>query len=117
MARSILFALSMGIMLSSLATVPAFAQATSSVKCSDGVVTVSTGSGGRCTNKDNVINCQNPASKKGLQSDWAYGGCDNKGKAMCGDSEGHGSCTITREAPSKPSKGGATTRPGSVYEP
>jgi hypothetical protein len=114
MGRLILFELSLVGMLSSIATVPAFAQASTSVKCSDGTVTVSTGGGGRCTNKDKVIDCENPASKAGEESDWAIGGCGAQGKAVCGDSQGKGSCTITRQ---KPRKGGATTLPGRINEP
>jgi len=76
-----------------LGPTPALAQATSSIKCSDGVVTVSTGtSGGTCVKGGTVITCgQN-------QPDQAGGGCDASGKASCGNTTGAGSCTIAQAA-------------------
>lgn len=70
---------------------PAFAQATTSVKCSDGsVVTVSTGSKeGKCTKspKGNVAICTDVLNTSG-------GGCSSKTGALCFDTEGAGECTI-----------------------
>src|SRR6476469_4115112 len=112
MAR-FLFALSMMGMLSLLAIAPAFAQATTSVKCSDGIVTVATGGGGRCTTASKTIWCIDVGSQLGEETSSATGGCDSNGKAVCNDTQGHGSCTITRE---KPHKGGITTRPGRIND-
>src|SRR5262249_9809181 len=105
-----LFVFLMG-MLSSLITAPAFAQATTSVKCDDGaVVTVATGDKkGTCVGIADSFSCQ---SRKGSAS----GGCDSNGKPYCDPSSGGGSCSIQREAP-KPTKGGAATRPGLLNEP
>jgi hypothetical protein len=108
MARLILFVLSLG-MLSLLATPPVFAQATNSVKCGDDVVTVSV-KGGKCTRTGKVIVCSSAG-----EDNWVAGGCGKDGKAGCSANVyGNGSCTIKRE---KPSKGGATTLPGSITEP
>ncbi len=68
----------------------ALAQATTSIKCSDGsVVTVTTGTKrGSCGKpwSDNGVTCVDSGNS-------ASGGCI-KGKPTCGNSEGAGECTI-----------------------
>lgn len=79
------------------------AQATSSVKCSDGTVTVSTGdSSGTCVKSGSVFTCG------AGQTNQAGGGCDASGKASCGNTGGAGSCTISLTAT------GPGTRPPKV---
>jgi hypothetical protein len=65
--------------------------ATSSIKCSNGTVTVSTGtSSGTCVKEGKVITCgKNETNQAG-------GGCDASGKASCGNTTGGGSCTIKK---------------------
>jgi hypothetical protein len=79
------------------------AQATTSVKCKDGTVTVSTGdSSGTCTKKGLVINCTSGGAK-------AQGGCDLNGRATCSDSTGSGTCNIATRGGAA-GTGGATTK-------
>jgi hypothetical protein len=74
------------------------AQATTSVKCKDGIVTVSTGdNSGQCVRKGLVINCGS-----GAGTNASRGGCDLNGRATCDSSTGSGSCTIAA--------GGGTTQ-------
>ena len=74
---------------------PALAQATSSIKCSNGTVTVSTGTNeGSCTKGGTVITCNGNGSSVG-------GGCDEAGKASCGNAVGSGTCTIAAVTPPK----------------
>jgi hypothetical protein len=65
--------------------------ATSSIKCSNGTVTVSNGtSGGACAKEGTVFTCgKNETNQAG-------GGCDSDGKASCGNTLGSGSCTIAQ---------------------
>ena len=104
MARLVLFVLLMG-MLSSLATVPAFAQATSSVQCRAGIVIVSMKEG-------TVITCgKNEENQAG-------GGCDFDGNASCDNAVGIGSCTIvSREVyPPTPRRGSISISPGRIND-
>jgi hypothetical protein len=82
------------------------AQATNSVKCTDGVVSVSTGdSSGTCVKKGLVINCTS-----GGGGNTAQGGCDLNGRATCGStSTGSGSCTIAARGGAA-GTGGTTTK-------
>jgi hypothetical protein len=83
------FITSIAIAAGFLAIVGSANAATSSVKCSNGTVTVSTGSSsGTCAKEGTVITCgKNEANQAG-------GGCDSAGKASCGNTTGSGSCTI-----------------------
>ena len=66
--------------------------ATSSIKCSNGTVTVSTGgSTGTCVKSGTVITCGQD------QPNQAGGGCDASGNASCGNTSGAGSCTIAKK--------------------
>ena len=66
------------------------AQATSSIKCSNGTVTVGTGdSSGTCAKTGTVFTCGEGNPNQ------AGGGCDAAGKASCGNTSGSGTCTIT----------------------
>jgi hypothetical protein len=107
--RLTLFALSIPAMFWLGSITPVLAQATSSVKCSDGTVTVSTGNNsGTCVKTGTVINCgKNSENESG-------GGCDSNGKASCGNTAGSGSCTIAAKvAPPKKVKG-SPAKPVSV---
>jgi hypothetical protein len=81
------------------------AQATTSVKCKDGTVTVSTGdSSGTCEKKGGaVINCTTGGERV------AQGGCDLNGRATCSSTTGSGSCTIAAGGGAA-GTGGTTTK-------
>ena len=94
MVRLTLYALSILLLFWLKSTAPALA-ATSSIECSNGTVTVSTGNnGGICAQEGAVFTCGK------LQPDQAGGGCDSVGKASCGNTSGSGSCTIASHSPS-----------------
>jgi hypothetical protein len=90
MTRLTSYAVAIPLLLCLGSTTPVLA-ATSSVKCSNGTVTVSTGtSGGTCGKEGTVFTCgKNEANQAG-------GGCDSEGKASCGNTSGSGSCTIAQ---------------------
>ena len=88
MVRLTLYALSIPLLFWLESSAPTLA-ATSSIDCSNGTVTVSTGNnGGTCVQEGAVFTCGK------LQPDQAGGGCDSSGKASCGNTSGSGLCSI-----------------------
>lgn len=77
------------VLLLLMPSVSAHAQATNSVKCSDGTIVTISVSGGKCSiDASKWVYCSNGSNA-------AAGGCDSSGNAKCADnSSGTGSCTM-----------------------
>ena len=75
------------------------AQATTSIKCGNGTVTVSTGTNtGTCITFPSSVSCSDKGTKV------STGNCGADGKATCGSASGAGTCTITLEGTGNPPK-------------
>ena len=94
--RRVIYAVSATGFVAYLIAAPAIAS-TSSIKCSSGTVTVSSGESGRCTNTGRNITCTN-----GEGTTVAAGACNSAGVATCSNTSINGSCTISHPSP-KPS--------------